>query len=131
HGAYRRGGWAAVNDLWKNSPVSTELFLHPEKLQSAKRDEPVAVEVPDISAALGPGYAPACENTLGEFETEMMLEATLPSLGPASPAGERHDAPADTSDPGRTPAATSENEPSAARAKSTRGSGPAPQDTAT
>lgn len=78
HRAYRRGGWAAVNALWKNPPLSTELFLHPEKLDSGKRDEPVKVTVPDLSAALGPGYAPACENTLGEMETEVLLEAALP-----------------------------------------------------
>ena len=82
HLAYRRGGWAAVNDLWKNPPSSTELFLHPEKLAETKRDEPVKVAVPDISSALGAGYAPACENTLGELGTEIALEETLPAAAP-------------------------------------------------
>ena len=78
HKVRRAGGWAAVNELWRNPPGSTEMFLHPEKLLRERRDEPVKVVVSDASATLGPGYASACENTLGELETEILLETTLP-----------------------------------------------------
>jgi len=81
HKLRRAGGWAAVNELWRNPPTSTEMFMHPEKLARGRRDEPVKVAVPDASAALGAGYASACENTLGELETEILLEATLPASG--------------------------------------------------
>jgi hypothetical protein len=103
HLAYRRGGWAAVNDLWKNPPSSTELFLHPEKLAETKRDEPVKVAVTDISSALGPGYAPACENTLGELGTEIALEETLPATAPGRAGTAESGAAPTDADPGATP----------------------------
>jgi hypothetical protein len=81
HKIRRAGGWAAVNELWRNPPTSTEMLLHPEKLARGRRDEPVKVAVPDASAALGAGYVSACENTLGELETEILLEVALPASG--------------------------------------------------
>lgn len=78
HHVFSEGGWDAVNGLWTNPPVSTEMFLHPEKLENGRREEPVSVTVPDLSTALGPGYSPACENTLGELEIEILFEAARP-----------------------------------------------------
>jgi hypothetical protein len=89
HRVQRAGGWAAVNELWRNPPTSTEQLLHPEKLAAGRRDEPVKVAVPDLSASLGPGYASACENTLGEFETEILLEQTPTPCGGAAACVER------------------------------------------
>ena len=95
HAIRRAGGWPAVDALWRNPPASTELLLHPEKLlREGGRDEPVKVAVPDVSAALGPGYAPACGNTLGELETQILLEVTLPA--PSSGAADERAARART-----------------------------------
>ena len=38
---YDKGGWAAVDALFKRPPESTELALHPEKLLAPERDLPV------------------------------------------------------------------------------------------
>lgn len=95
HKVRRAGGWAAVNELWRNPPTSTEMLMHPEKLARGRREEPVKVAVPDVSAVLGSGYAPSCENTLGELETEILLEVTLPaSAGSAGSAGSTDSQPA-------------------------------------
>ncbi len=103
HHVFRAGGWDAVNGLWANPPLSTELFLHPEKLtKGGPREAPIPVSVPDVAAALGPGYSPACENTLGELETEILLETILPTAAPAS----RKDASTTVTTPGEIPLAT-------------------------
>ncbi|MEF8814955.1 MAG: Hvo_1808 family surface protein [Halovenus sp.] len=43
-----RGGWAAVDDLYRNLPVSTTQILHPEKYPD---ERPVNVTVPDRSSS--------------------------------------------------------------------------------
>jgi hypothetical protein len=44
---YRRGGWAAVNDLYDRPPASTEQVIHPERYP---RDEPTNVSLADETA---------------------------------------------------------------------------------
>lgn len=59
-----RGGYAAVDDAFRNPPDSTEQILHPEKFLT--REAPVAVTVPEVAKALGAGWTAAGKDTLGE-----------------------------------------------------------------
>jgi hypothetical protein len=60
-----RGDWAAVDEVWEAQPVSTEQILHPELYPD---ETPVDVALPDVAAALGPGWSPSYEQTLGEMQ---------------------------------------------------------------
>jgi hypothetical protein len=78
--AYQRGGWDAVNRLYRNPPQSTQQILQPRLYY----DHP---ELPDRVAVAG--YAPllrgwhkADEDTLGELGLRIILENTR---GMASP----------------------------------------------
>lgn len=68
---YRHGGFKALNAAYKDPPTSTEQIIHPEKY--IKRDEPVDVKLPDLSATLGAGWKKLNENTFGEFEIVVLL----------------------------------------------------------
>ncbi|MEN6631940.1 MAG: hypothetical protein ABFD84_05900 [Candidatus Polarisedimenticolia bacterium] len=63
--AWRRGGFAAVDELWRRPPSSTEQLLHPEK----RDDPPIAVE-----PAAREGWAGAVSFELGELGVRAWLE---------------------------------------------------------
>jgi hypothetical protein len=64
------GGWQAVNEAYKNVPVSTEQILHPEKYPD---DKPVTVELPDLLPTLGDGWIELDRNVMGEWYTYLIL----------------------------------------------------------
>jgi len=67
---YDQDGWAGVDAAYSNRPQSTEQILHPERYPN---DAPIPVQLPDLSAALPPGWRQANSNTLGEWYTYLML----------------------------------------------------------
>lgn len=69
---FSEGGWDAVNAAYREPPVSTEQILHPEKY--VEGEEPVAVAMPDVAAALGDGWATFDTNTMGEFQMSVILD---------------------------------------------------------
>jgi hypothetical protein len=70
------GGWAAVDDLFVDLPVSTEQILHPEKFQAG--EAPIEVALPD--GDVGDGWTVALQDTFGEFQTQIWLrEAGVPT----------------------------------------------------
>lgn len=71
----RAGGWKAVDALWRRPPTSTEQVLHPEKLLDAERDEPVSIELDDLSPELGRGWKKTATNVVGELGTQVVLES--------------------------------------------------------
>lgn len=78
---WRAGGWPAVDALWAHPPTSTEQMLHPEtKLLGDRRDEPVAVALPDLGPVLGEGWTPLGDDTLGEHGIAVLLSEQLPEL---------------------------------------------------
>ena len=81
--AHGRGGWGAVDALFRDLPASSEQVLHPEKYFAERRDAPVRVRF----GALAPAEAWTLleENTLGE----LMLRAWLRELGLPTRAAER------------------------------------------
>ena len=67
---YEQGGWQAVNQAYSEPPLSTEQILHPERYPS---DQPQAVQLPDLSTALGSGWEQIDADVLGEWYTYLVL----------------------------------------------------------
>jgi len=67
---YQKGGYAAVDKLYQDPPVSTEQILHPERYPD---DKPVKLELPDYGAALGADWEEIDRNTVGEWYTYLIL----------------------------------------------------------
>ena len=87
------GGWAAVDAAWLDPPRSTEQVMHPERYPD---DLPVALELPDVAALLGPGWTAGYVTTMGELRigvfvaddepftmADLVLGAKLPSAAAA------------------------------------------------
>lgn len=64
------GGWEAVDDAYRNPPLSTEQILHPQKFR-AEPDYPTLVELGDLDP--GEGWRELGRNVLGEFQIRVML----------------------------------------------------------
>jgi len=73
------GGYAAVDAAFGDRPVSTEQIMHPEKYLD--REDPVPVELPDLTATLGLGWTESYQQTLGQ-----MLIGVLVADGRSAPA---------------------------------------------
>ena len=78
----RRGGWAAVDSVWLNPPVTSEQVLHLDKLDSHEPAE--AVPVPSIQA-LGLGWRVIHSDVYGEQAFRVALEEWM-SAGAAAEA---------------------------------------------
>lgn len=76
---YEEGGWPAVDEAFADPPTSTEQILHIDKYFDG--DEPVALTLPDPAATLGPGWTAIDDNTLGEFQTSLLLADLDPGQG--------------------------------------------------
>lgn len=61
---YDRGGWSAINDVFKNPPISTEQILHPERYP---KDIPQPIPLPDLTTPLGSGWKRLDQNVMGEW----------------------------------------------------------------
>ena len=68
--------WATVDAAYEDLPMSTEQILHPEKY-TTERDDPIAVELTDLSDTLGTGWEVLDENTFGEYQIRLMLQGEL------------------------------------------------------
>jgi hypothetical protein len=75
-----QGGWKAVDEAYKNPPVSTEQILHPEKYK-IKLDLPMIVDLGELKP--GAGWKELGRNVLGELQTSIMLG----KQGPKAAAG--------------------------------------------
>jgi hypothetical protein len=67
---YEQNGFNAVDEAYRNNPVSTEQILHPEKYPA---DEPLKVTLPDLSPDLGEGWSLFDQNVMGEWYTFLIL----------------------------------------------------------
>jgi hypothetical protein len=65
-------------------PRSTEQILHPEKWHG-RRDDPVALRLPDLGAEL-PGYRKAAEGEMGELSVRILLREGLRNQAQADAA---------------------------------------------
>lgn len=64
------GGWEAINEAYRNPPASTEQVLHPEKYK-ARPDLPQSITFGPLEP--GEGWERAGQNTVGEFQTAILL----------------------------------------------------------
>lgn len=78
------GGWASVDAAYSNPPLSTEHILHPHKYFAG--EEPVTVELPDLTRALGDGWEVVDKGVMGEFVISLYLENRLPGSRAANAA---------------------------------------------
>ncbi|MGI9253213.1 MAG: hypothetical protein ACR2J8_05670 [Thermomicrobiales bacterium] len=73
------GGWDAVNAAYTNLPQSTEQIMHPEKYLVG--EQPVDVSAPDPTGALGSGWTPVVDDTMGELGIAVLLANLPPGKG--------------------------------------------------
>ena len=65
------GGWAAVDAVYANPPLSTEQILHPERYPD---DQPIKLEPPNLITNLGEGWREIEQDVLGELYTRLTLD---------------------------------------------------------
>ncbi len=82
---FRKGGWELVNRAFKDLPLSTEQIMHPEKYLE-KRDDPVAIVLPDLSSAAGRKWELLEDNVLGELNTRVLFREFLGSIRSVKPS---------------------------------------------
>jgi hypothetical protein len=69
---YDEGGWDLVNEAYADPPASTEQIMHPEKYLEG--EEPVEVDVDDLSEVLGEDWEEIEADTYGEFGVMTLLD---------------------------------------------------------
>lgn len=67
---YDAGGYARVDQVYGQAPVSTEQIMHPERYPD---DTPIRVTLPDFSNELGDGWYLYEEDVMGEWYTYLIL----------------------------------------------------------
>ena len=72
---YLKDGWAAVDVVYEDPPISSEQILHPERYPN---DRPVSIEIPDLSEVLADEWREIDRGSLGEWRTRAVLEQQLP-----------------------------------------------------
>jgi hypothetical protein len=72
---YQRGGWAAVNKAYEDSPVSTEQIMHPEKFTASEK--PIEVAAVPAPGDFGNAWQIIADETLGEWRTYLLLAANI------------------------------------------------------
>lgn len=72
------GGVPALDKAYRDPPTSTEQILHVSKYLS-RRDEPTAVDMPDLAPAMGSGWKELEGGGIGEFDLQMLIDQYLSS----------------------------------------------------
>jgi hypothetical protein len=67
----KTGGWGALDELYRNPPLSTEQVLHPEKYRGEKRDLPMSIDLGSLKAP--EGWKEVGRNVLGEMQLGVLL----------------------------------------------------------
>ena len=69
------GGYDAINAAFADPPRSSEQIIHPDKYLA--HEPPIEVALPDLAAALGPGWRQLRSDVLGELDVRILLEQFL------------------------------------------------------
>ena len=83
---WARGGWPAVDDLFRRPPASTEQALHPEKYL-ARRDPPVRISAPSPLPPLLREARPLASEVLGELGWRIYFKTCQQPDGEQAAAG--------------------------------------------
>jgi hypothetical protein len=67
---YDAGGWTAVDNAYKNTPISTEQILHPEKYPF---EQPIQITTPSFSSILDDDWVELDRGVMGEWYTYLIL----------------------------------------------------------
>jgi hypothetical protein len=76
-----RRGWTEVDLAFRAPPISTEQVLHPEKFP---HDVPLALSYVGADPLVAAGWELIDQNTLGEFQTELLLRRSSGSRRPST-----------------------------------------------
>ena len=68
---YAEGGWARVDQLWLDPPVSTEQIMHLDRFEAG--DDPLIVARPALTDTLGSGWRQIDTGVNGEWFTYLIL----------------------------------------------------------
>src|SRR5262249_5457001 len=79
--AWRRGGWAAVDHLYRDPPQSSQQIIQPE-LYFDHPTPPLRIELSGYQELL-PGWKKVDDDTYGELLLKLILQRTLPLNAPA------------------------------------------------
>ncbi|HUO04723.1 MAG TPA: hypothetical protein VMU16_05950 [Candidatus Binataceae bacterium] len=74
--AYHRGGWAAVDALYRNPPQSSHQILHPSLYFTGTPAVPPEIHFPDYEKIM-PGWKTVDQDTIGELLIRVILENNL------------------------------------------------------
>ena len=80
------GGEPAVDNAFRNPPLSSEQVMHPHKYIQGD-DQPRDVPAPDISGSLGEGWEMTNEDCMGEFDVDVWFEQYCGLLASVDVAG--------------------------------------------
>ena len=73
---FTSGGITVLNRAYQDPPTSTEQILHPSKYLN-RRDDPTAVEMPNLAAAMGSGWKAIEGGGVGEFDVQLLVDQFL------------------------------------------------------
>jgi hypothetical protein len=79
--AWKRGGWAAVDELYRDPPWSSQQIIDPA-LYFEHRAPRLKIDIDGYESAL-PGWKKADDDTFGELLIRIILERNLPRHSPA------------------------------------------------
>ena len=86
---FARGGYDAINRAYSQPPSSTAQILDPQKYLGEVRDEPVAIEWPDLHAG---GQKPIADNVVGEMGIRILFSEWIDAaVGEQAGSGWRGD----------------------------------------
>jgi hypothetical protein len=71
-----RGGWPAVNAVYRSPPLSSEQILHPEKYFEVP-DPPMRIEFRNLSRLFPPPWTEIENDTLGELSVRCLFSQFL------------------------------------------------------
>ncbi len=79
--AGQKGGWPAIDALYRHPPLSTEQVLHPHKLLGGRRDYPQELKLPKrVGRLIGRRYKALYSDTLGELGVRSLLRDAPPGV---------------------------------------------------
>src|SRR5262249_50832390 len=82
-----KGGWPAIDDVYRDPPLSTEQVIHPEKYFQ-QLDLPMTIELGALKP--GEGWKEVGRNVLGEMQTAIMLRKHGAKAAAAGWDGDRY-----------------------------------------